>query len=288
MIYICGLGIKSGSVRMRGAQICTGLNEIGIQAVFTKKITADITNSIIIFLKYTAHVDQLCKNTGLWSKLKSTNKILFDTIDIVYNPEIYTNGKHYYYRNFHTVITPSIYFHKTCPNSVYIPHHYDPRLANVCITEKINKILYCGEASNFIDINGSKVGQQIPHITIIHTFDHLLAGLHEYKKYAYHISFYGRSSPQFLAKPITKIATAAALDAIAVCVKMPETVYWLGEEYPFYVAGTIESLNQMVKNILNNEIPIEKIEHAKNKMSELKKTLDLKNIVEKFYKPLLL
>jgi len=240
----------------------------------------NLKKSIIFFFK---HINTIA--TVEFKRLKERkNYLIFDTIDIK-NPDIYKNFNHVFYKNFDFIITPLIYLkylNKSNKEARYIPHHYDTKLINYeSNPEKVNKILFNGSIS-YIEKYENLLKNKV---TFCLSFDNFTENLYEYSSYLYHISLYDEDIIDPRYKPITKIATAAALDSIIICENSEENLYWLGEDYPFYINNYNKehSIRKLLKKIVKNLISEDKIKMALKKMKILKKELSLENIIDKYY-----
>lgn len=244
-----------------------------------------IKDSIIFFFK---HIIPFYKTLDFSELRKNNNVLIYDTIDLTHGRRKFYTFQDGFYNDLDYVITPLIeVFKKNSNNSKarYIPHHYDLGLIDIKSNpNKKNEILYQG---NKLYIK--KFEKLLDKVEKSFIFSDFIKNINYYTSFRFHISFYDNNLIDSIYKPITKIATAAALEAIPICENSEENVYWLGEDYPFYIdlKNKRESIKYWIDKIYKNNIDNSLIDKAMKKMIPLRKKLNLHNIVQEYYIPLL-
>lgn len=275
------------SIKMRCLQLAEVLSkqyEVKLYRVENPEV-ANIKNGIIYFFK---HILANIKKVNFYEFKQNNNVLVFDTIDLTRGGETHSTFEKEFYKNFDYVITPLIVLYnlnKNLSKAKYIPHHYDLELNNLKTNpNKINKILYMGNnwyIKGYMDI--------LDKVEKCSGFPTFMNNINFYSSFKYHISFYDNSVIDSIYKPITKVATAAALDAIIICENSEENIYWLGNDYPFYIdmKNKTETIKYWIDRVEKNNIEESLIEKAKNKMIILKEKLNLINIVKDYHLPLI-
>lgn len=244
-----------------------------------------IENSIVYFFK---HILATIKKVDFYELKKRNNVLVFDTIDLARGRESDISFDNEFFKGFDYIITPLIVLYnnnKHISKSRYIPHHYDIQLNNIKINpNKINKILYVGNnwyISGYIKL--------LDKVEKCFGFEEFHKNINFYSSFKYHISFYDNSVIDSKFKPITKVATAAAIDAVIICENSDENVFWLGNDYPFYIEmkNKKESIKYWIDKVEKDEIDDSLIQVARNKLVILKEKLNLLNIVNEYHIPML-
>jgi len=244
-----------------------------------------IENSIVYFFK---HVLANIKKVDFYELKKRNNVLIFDTIDLARGRETDISFDNDFFKNFDYVITPLIVLYnnnKHILKSRYVPHHYDIELNNIKINpNKINRILYVG---NNWYINGYI--NLLDKVEKCFGFSEFSKNFNFYSSFKYHISFYDNAVIDSMFKPITKVATAAAVDAVIICENSDENIFWLGEDYPFYIdmKNKAESIKYWIDRVDKNDIDDSLIEIARSKLGVLKEKLNLLNIVKNYHIPMI-
>ena len=279
-----------GSINMR----CFQIFEVFSKLYKSNMMSIDdpniyqIRNSIIFFFKFIKDIKIL--NLSLIKKKE--NYLVFDTIDIrmkdiktknkTDNFSNIFNSNHFIY--FDYIITPIKYIYDKCynnPKIIYIPHHYDIFLKKIQENpDKIDRILYNGSLMYI-----GKIMNELINVEICIDFNKFKTQIDYYSRFKYHLSFYDDSRVNSELKPITKIATASACGAIIICENTTENIYWLGDDYPFYINlnDKRNSLRNLIRMINENQVDEEKIRKASSKMLELKNRLNIYSIMSDYY-----
>jgi len=116
------------------------------------------------------------------------------------------------------------------PNArqVIIPHHWDPRIKGVA-QHDVPRLGYIGAVFNMPKCAGS--------FEIVVEESKMLEAA---KEFNLHLAVSRREDLARILKPATKIATASAVGACVIAYMDPSATELLGEEYPFYVRGTLD------------------------------------------------
>ena len=204
------------SVQLRGMQVAASLG-----ARFSEQVGGS-RDDIVVFVKDADKREvKKAKNQGCI--------VAYDILDFL----CYEGRKIEFADEVDIVIVPNnqcetIYRH-IFPRSrfVVIPHHWDPRINGECLQDEV-RLGYIGNLFNMAE-HFQRI--RLPFRVVTKPED-MPGAAHRFNL---HLCFSKREGISRIAKPATKVSTAAAVGAVAVAFKDPSVVEILGETYPFYV-----------------------------------------------------
>lgn len=265
---------EEGSAIMRGKQVSEKLREEGFESkVYLKKLPENIKNSIIIFVKYFPPSEVLkAKRNGC--------KVIYDVVDhrpfFNFIPEFWVSdgiifNSNFMRRNFEK-------YNKRKIKCGVIYHHWDPRIKNQTNKQKPSSfsLAYFG---NLPDKN-ALFHEKLDELTILKKFNDHLNKKDDFNCF---YSMRKENSPEFLYKPSTKIATAAAMRGNVISSKDPSAVELVGKSYPYLTDSDLNSVKRTInyaKGTFGKKIWVEGLK----KMEEVKKRTSLDRIIEDYEK----
>lgn len=178
---------------------------------------------VVVFVKW--YVDDVLKRAK-----DDGNLIVLDPIDYFGNPNLGMPGNRELVDVVIAYNTASFKFYKRAfPNAVctIIPHQWDERLTGQCPQDRFRP---------------GYIGAQI-NVPTFWTGDCVIDEEQPIERavlYNCHLSLNRRTPSKIMLKPATKIATAAAVGAVALAYKDPSALELLGEDYPFWVVDNPE------------------------------------------------
>ncbi len=226
--------MTNGSYFLRGIQMADVLNRLGIHAEVWLKDMVSMRpppeDAVIFSIKNLAmcNMGEVLKRRG--------NKIVFDPID--------TFCGEFSQKDYHlpdAVIYPNLgamtKFHDLFPNasiSRVIHHHWDTRIKGR--TAHGLRFGYVGTRESCLYLDDLEV----PYIT-------KRCNPRTFMFPSCHLSIRQPGTPEWLYKPATKVAIAAAVGANIITTRDPSVVELLGDNYPYYTDGTVESAMETVE-----------------------------------------
>lgn len=219
---------ETDSFKLRGRQVSSYLNLIGHESECIDH--TEVKDSIVIVVKF-------IKPSNLKKLKQNGNKVIIDVLDL------------FCYRRFpHELISVSFsdgiiicsnavrdFFHPWMPKKVItIPHHWDTTLMDHAEDTDTFAIGYLGNKMNH-EFKKTK--------NVVPVYENFIQNAFKFKC---HFSVRATGSPGANFKPATKVALAAGCGANIITTKDVATVELLGDDYPYYVDSTKESIDYMV------------------------------------------
>jgi hypothetical protein len=249
LYFTCRRGAEGvGSVYLRAYQILDALKRKGIKAKFRNR-NERISNKTIIYIK-PGDINEV-------RNLMFSNKVIIDPLDDI----IFINSLDKEMLSQMSVIFHCLEYKKMFEDRVketfYIPHHWDYRLRDFKVNRNINecKVATIGCKKPYIP---DVVKPELKIVKTSHVAQLIETWKHELNNYNCHYILDQDSTNIIRQRPsFTKGTIASISDSVIITNRNLNALYFLGEEYPFYIDdesdnGILETVKR-VKNSYGND-----------------------------------